>query len=255
MPSIRSRAAARRGAAAKVPLMRFTTRFSGMSDQQDWVSTTPPRCPRTSRLTCRASSRRCVRRDVPPRDEGPVRRPSSARRFHGRPPERTSAARVHDPPARSARISRSGPRRSRPWAARVPARGTASVSDPALEGAAAVRSPATAARPEKALALNPTMRRIVIPFLCVVCLVPPSADADVIKFEPTQGVQTRARQPVLRIKPGDTVESRTFSKPGDYYEKDGGAARRSGRSSSKGCARRHARRPHHQSAPEPRALP
>jgi amidase len=68
------------------------------------------------------------------------------------------------------------------------------------------------------------MRRIVIPFLCVVCLVPPSADADVIKFEPTQGVQTFAvRQPVLRIKPGDTVESRTFSKPGDYYEKDGGA--------------------------------
>ena len=68
------------------------------------------------------------------------------------------------------------------------------------------------------------MRSIVFPFLCVVCLVPASADADVIKFEPTQGVQTFAvRPPVLRIKPGDTVESRTFSKPGDYYEKDGGA--------------------------------
>jgi amidase len=68
------------------------------------------------------------------------------------------------------------------------------------------------------------MRRIVILFLCVVCLVPAGADADVIKFEPTQGVQTFAvRQPVLRIKPGDTVESRTFSKSGDYYEKDGGA--------------------------------
>jgi amidase len=68
------------------------------------------------------------------------------------------------------------------------------------------------------------MRSTVFPFLCVVCLVPASADADVIKFEPTQGVQTFAvRPPVLRIKPGDTVESRTFSKPGDYYEKDGGA--------------------------------
>jgi acetamidase/formamidase len=68
------------------------------------------------------------------------------------------------------------------------------------------------------------MRPFVLPFLCVVCFVPSNADADVIKFEPTQGVQTFAvRAPVLRIKPGDTVESRTFSKPGDYYEKDGGA--------------------------------
>jgi amidase len=45
-----------------------------------------------------------------------------------------------------------------------------------------------------------------------------------IKFEPTAGVQTYAvREPVLRIKPGAVVESRTFSKAGDYYERAGGA--------------------------------
>jgi amidase len=45
-----------------------------------------------------------------------------------------------------------------------------------------------------------------------------------IRFEPTSGVQTFAvRQPVLRVKPGDTVETRTFSQPGDYYERAGGA--------------------------------
>ena len=45
-----------------------------------------------------------------------------------------------------------------------------------------------------------------------------------IKFEPTSGVPTFAvREPVLRIKPGTTVETRTFSRPGDYYERAGGA--------------------------------
>ena len=45
-----------------------------------------------------------------------------------------------------------------------------------------------------------------------------------IKFEPTHGVPSFAvREPVLRIKPGATVESRTFSRPGDYYERAGGA--------------------------------
>jgi amidase len=45
-----------------------------------------------------------------------------------------------------------------------------------------------------------------------------------IKFEPTSGVLTFAvREPVLRIKPGDTVETRTFSRAGDYYERAGGA--------------------------------
>ena len=31
------------------------------------------------------------------------------------------------------------------------------------------------------------------------------------------------REPVLRIKPGAMVETRTFSKPGDYYDRAGGA--------------------------------
>jgi acetamidase/formamidase len=45
-----------------------------------------------------------------------------------------------------------------------------------------------------------------------------------IKFEPTAGVPTYAvRDPVLRIKPGAIVETRSFSRPGDYYEGTGGA--------------------------------
>ncbi|HVJ26811.1 MAG TPA: acetamidase/formamidase family protein [Vicinamibacterales bacterium] len=45
-----------------------------------------------------------------------------------------------------------------------------------------------------------------------------------IRFEPTAGVPTFAvREPVLRIKPGAIVESRSFSQPGDYYERAGGA--------------------------------
>ena len=44
-----------------------------------------------------------------------------------------------------------------------------------------------------------------------------------IKYEPTAGVQTFAvREPVLRIKPGAVVETRTFSRSGDYYEGKGG---------------------------------
>jgi acetamidase/formamidase len=44
-----------------------------------------------------------------------------------------------------------------------------------------------------------------------------------IRFEPTAGVPSFAvREPVLRIKPGTIVESRTFSTPGDYYERPGG---------------------------------
>src|SRR5918993_3009541 len=44
-----------------------------------------------------------------------------------------------------------------------------------------------------------------------------------IRFEPTHGVPTFAvRDPVLRLKPGAVVETRTFSQPGDYYEKAGG---------------------------------
>jgi amidase len=56
-----------------------------------------------------------------------------------------------------------------------------------------------------------------------VLLAAASLHADTIKFEPTAGVPTFAvRPPVLRVKPGDIVETRTFSTPGDYYEKDGG---------------------------------
>jgi amidase len=48
--------------------------------------------------------------------------------------------------------------------------------------------------------------------------------ADTHKFEPKAGVPTFAvREPVLRLKPGDIVETRTFSKPDDYYERAGGA--------------------------------
>jgi acetamidase/formamidase len=44
-----------------------------------------------------------------------------------------------------------------------------------------------------------------------------------IKFEPKAGVQTFAvREPVLRLKPGAVVETRTFSQPGDYYDRAGG---------------------------------
>jgi amidase len=44
------------------------------------------------------------------------------------------------------------------------------------------------------------------------------------RYEPTAGVPSFAvREPVLRIKPGDVVETRTFSRPGDYYERAGGA--------------------------------
>jgi amidase len=53
-------------------------------------------------------------------------------------------------------------------------------------------------------------------------LFQPQQPAPVV-FEPTQGVQTFAvRDPVLRIKPGAIVQTRTFSRPGDYYERAGG---------------------------------
>src|SRR5688572_32159164 len=49
-----------------------------------------------------------------------------------------------------------------------------------------------------------------------------AAQGQTVTFTPTAGVQTFAvREPVLRLKPGTIVETKTFSKPGDYYE--GGA--------------------------------
>ena len=72
---------------------------------------------------------------------------------------------------------------------------------------------------------------------------PALAGAQTITFTPTAGVPTFAvREPVLRIKPGTTVETKTFSRPGDYYE--GGAVAGRGRAvphRGRG-ARRHARR-------------
>ena len=48
-----------------------------------------------------------------------------------------------------------------------------------------------------------------------------AASAETHRFVPTTGVQTFARrEPVLRVKPGDIVETQTFSKPGDYYDPD-----------------------------------
>jgi acetamidase/formamidase len=66
------------------------------------------------------------------------------------------------------------------------------------------------------------VRKQVLILLAVGVACP--AFADTIKFTPKAGVQTFAvREPVLRVKPGDTVESPTFSQPGDYYERAGGA--------------------------------
>lgn len=54
-------------------------------------------------------------------------------------------------------------------------------------------------------------------------LVQQSSTPAPITFEPAHGVPTFAvREPVLRLKPGAVVRTRTFSKAGDYYEKTGG---------------------------------
>jgi acetamidase/formamidase len=48
-----------------------------------------------------------------------------------------------------------------------------------------------------------------------------AAQSPTVTFTPTVGYPTFAkRDPVLRVKPGTVVETRTFSKPGDYYEPD-----------------------------------
>lgn len=54
--------------------------------------------------------------------------------------------------------------------------------------------------------------------LCGLAVV---AQGQTITHEPTRGVPTFAvREPVLRLKPGAIVETRTFTKPGDYYTKE-----------------------------------
>lgn len=62
----------------------------------------------------------------------------------------------------------------------------------------------------------------VLAIAAVALALPALVDAQTITYTPTAGVPTFAvREPVLRIKPGTTVETRTFSTAGDYYE--GGA--------------------------------
>ena len=65
------------------------------------------------------------------------------------------------------------------------------------------------------------MTRPLIAALLVLA-APALAGAQTITFTPTSGVQTFAvREPVLRLAPGTIVQTKTFSRPGDYY--DGGA--------------------------------
>ena len=62
------------------------------------------------------------------------------------------------------------------------------------------------------------MRILSALFLVALCTTPALAQGTTHKFTPKAGVQTFAvRPPVLRIKPGDRVESQTYSQPGDYY--------------------------------------
>jgi amidase len=66
------------------------------------------------------------------------------------------------------------------------------------------------------------------PAACLLLALPvvmtTGAYAETHRFTPTHGVPTFAvRDPVLRIKPGDIVESQTFSKADDYYARAGGA--------------------------------
>lgn len=68
------------------------------------------------------------------------------------------------------------------------------------------------------------MRTIVAGVFALSVLFVGTAMAETHKFTPQAGVATYAvRPPVLRVKPGDIVESPTMAKPGDYYDKEGGA--------------------------------
>lgn len=61
------------------------------------------------------------------------------------------------------------------------------------------------------------LRHLAFTLLAVAAALP--APAQTVKYEPTGGVPTFAvRPPVLEIKPGTIVQTRTFSKPGDYYD-------------------------------------
>src|SRR5829696_10321973 len=61
------------------------------------------------------------------------------------------------------------------------------------------------------------MRTALAAALALICSAP--AFAETHRYRPTAGVQTFAvRPPVLTVKPGDSVETETFSRPGDYYD-------------------------------------
>jgi amidase len=67
------------------------------------------------------------------------------------------------------------------------------------------------------------VHRTAIAFVIGSFLLPAPVAGETIRYEPKAGVPTFAkREPVLRIKSGDVVQTRTFSKAGDYYEKAGG---------------------------------
>lgn len=62
------------------------------------------------------------------------------------------------------------------------------------------------------------MRILAVLILALASAAPASGQGTTHKFTPTSGAQAfGVRPPVLRIKPGDTVESQTYSRPGDYY--------------------------------------
>jgi acetamidase/formamidase len=65
----------------------------------------------------------------------------------------------------------------------------------------------------------------LMPLTCLLlaaCCTAAGAQNQTVTFTPAAGVPTFARrEPVLRVKPGTTVETKTFSKPGDYYEPAG----------------------------------
>ncbi|MFN2444140.1 MAG: acetamidase/formamidase family protein [Vicinamibacterales bacterium] len=63
------------------------------------------------------------------------------------------------------------------------------------------------------------MKRCPFAALLSLLVLPVTATAQTVKYEPTAGVQTFAvRPPVLKVAPGTTVETRTFTRPGDYYD-------------------------------------
>ena len=65
---------------------------------------------------------------------------------------------------------------------------------------------------------------LCLALLLVVSPAAASAQPRTHRYTPTAGVPTfAARPPVLRIAPGDTVETETYSHPDDYYARAGGS--------------------------------